>query len=1070
MKRNIKQLCWRGCLTFVEVVTVLFAVAALCSGILMWRVAASPLDVSFIKPAVERALRNDKRGIYTRMDQVVLHWPDLSGPLLLGLRNTHIYGPEDTEILSIDEVGLALSKSHLLVGEIAPTSIILRKPVLQVLRKEDGGIDIGFGSMGGDDTEPRDITAHAHEQTELMARILEFVAKPGEEDAATPLATLHAFEIQEAKVSVKDRVLNLSWFIPRFDVAFVSTQTGLKSSLFMHLPEWRGKSGTLKADMNYGWEDKTTMLRARVENMDVSLIGEKFPQLGILSRQDIPLNFSVDATLDGDFVPVTLKAEAVSPQGSLDIPEVSHEPLPYSNMAFSVAYDGSVQSLKISDARIMSKGVLFNGEADFKRNEEGQVAGPVNVWIDELSHSQIAPLWPEIARGENAEDWILHRMSDGVFRDVRAGMNVTASEGAEGWAVETSGMTADFDYENLTVDYRAPLWAVKNAKGHGHFDYDKEELNVAVEEGMIDNLTVQKGSVELRDIIAVGKGVADINVKLTGPLASALDYAALEPVELPHGFDTKKVKGTVNLDVSLNLPTRHDVKVADVKVDIKGQANDVLLPDVLRGLALESGPFDISVKGNEAKVSGTGKLSGRDIDLTWMEFLNSKGQKYTGKITAKLAADPELRRHFGVDLDDFVEGAVPVSVDYTEYADKSADAYFVADLSPARLFIEPFAYEKPAGAKGEVKGKALFRKGELSKIENLIGTAPSLMLEDSTLVFEKQGQDTQLRRGQISRFTLGETVGKAEFEIEPAQSEKPGALKISLIGPFFDLRPFLDSGKNKDETEYDGVPMVVSIAADQMRTGDDEIVQYGKIYADIDGKGRFNQLEVDAIAGKGKAEDGSEKPGEVYLRFKPDEEGKRTFRLEADDAGATLKAFQVYDNIVGGKLVVYAEPIRGVYDRNLIGVAEITDFKVVKAPGLARLLGAMSLTGIIELLGNEGVSFSKLESKFDWLYRPQGGLLVLKEGRTSGNSLGLTFDGAFDNTAGTIDVSGTLVPLSGVNNVVGSIPLIGDLLTGGSGSLFAATYKVTGSAEEPDVSVNPLSVLAPGFLRRILFE
>ena len=212
------------------------------------------------------------------------------------------------------------------------------------------------------------------------------------------------------------------------------------------------------------------------------------------------------------------------------------------------------------------------------------------------------------------------------------------------------------------------------------------------------------------------------------------------------------------------------------------------------------------------------------------------------------------------------------------------------------------------------------------------------------------------------------------------------------------------------------------------------------------------------------------KPAEIYLRYKMDEQGMRTFRLEADDAGAALKAFQVYDNIKGGRLVVYAEPIRGVYDRNLVGTAEITDFRVVKAPGLARLLGALSLPGMIELLGNEGVAFSKLESQFDWLYRPQGGLLVLKEGRTSGNSLGLTFDGVVDNPAGTIDVTGTLVPISGVNNILGSIPLIGDILTGGTGGVFAATYSVKGKLEEPDISVNPLSVLAPGILRRILFE
>lgn len=84
--------------------------------------------------------------------------------------------------------------------------------------------------------------------------------------------------------------------------------------------------------------------------------------------------------------------------------------------------------------------------------------------------------------------------------------------------------------------------------------------------------------------------------------------------------------------------------------------------------------------------------------------------------------------------------------------------------------------------------------------------------------------------------------------------------------------------------------------------------------------------------------------------------------------------------------------------------------------------------------------------------------------------MGLTFDGTFDNAAHTLDVAGTIIPLSGVNKAIGSIPLVGDILTGGTGALIAATYTMKGPAAEPKTSVNPLSVLTPGILRRILFE
>ena len=35
--------------------------------------------------------------------------------------------------------------------------------------------------------------------------------------------------------------------------------------------------------------------------------------------------------------------------------------------------------------------------------------------------------------------------------------------------------------------------------------------------------------------------------------------------------------------------------------------------------------------------------------------------------------------------------------------------------------------------------------------------------------------------------------------------------------------------------------------------------------------------------------------------------------------------------------------------------------------------------------------------------------------------------------------------------------------------LFALTYRLSGPVDEPDIAINPLSALAPGVLRRILF-
>jgi hypothetical protein len=49
---------------------------------------------------------------------------------------------------------------------------------------------------------------------------------------------------------------------------------------------------------------------------------------------------------------------------------------------------------------------------------------------------------------------------------------------------------------------------------------------------------------------------------------------------------------------------------------------------------------------------------------------------------------------------------------------------------------------------------------------------------------------------------------------------------------------------------------------------------------------------------------------------------------------------------------------------------------------------------------------------------------------------------------------------------VAKVPLVGELLSGGEGQgMFAARYSVKGGEKSPEVSVNPLSILTPGFLR-----
>ena len=66
-----------------------------------------------------------------------------------------------------------------------------------------------------------------------------------------------------------------------------------------------------------------------------------------------------------------------------------------------------------------------------------------------------------------------------------------------------------------------------------------------------------------------------------------------------------------------------------------------------------------------------------------------------------------------------------------------------------------------------------------------------------------------------------------------------------------------------------------------------------------------------------------------------------------------------------------------------------------------------------------------------------------------------------------MEVSGTMLPLYGLNKLVGGVPIIGEILTGIDHSgLFSTQFSITGDIDDPKSSVN-LSSIAPGLLRDI---
>jgi len=192
---------------------------------------------------------------------------------------------------------------------------------------------------------------------------------------------------------------------------------------------------------------------------------------------------------------------------------------------------------------------------------------------------------------------------------------------------------------------------------------------------------------------------------------------------------------------------------------------------------------------------------------------------------------------------------------------------------------------------------------------------------------------------------------------------------------------------------------------------------------------------------------------------------RRGLSFSSDDLGSTLSLLNVTDNIVGGRIAVTGHVSDTAGKRVLRGHVDGDNYNLIRAPGLAKVLSLTSLNAIGSLLAGSGIPFSTLRG--DFAYSEDH--LIIENLLAYGGAIGVTANGVLELGPHQLDLQGTIVPAYTLNSMIGNIPVFGSLLLGGEGQgLFAANYRATGSAADPQVWVNPLSALTPGFLRRLL--
>ena len=186
--------------------------------------------------------------------------------------------------------------------------------------------------------------------------------------------------------------------------------------------------------------------------------------------------------------------------------------------------------------------------------------------------------------------------------------------------------------------------------------------------------------------------------------------------------------------------------------------------------------------------------------------------------------------------------------------------------------------------------------------------------------------------------------------------------------------------------------------------------------------------------------------------------------IYSDIARPLVNSYDFFEGLEGGNLTYSSKS----NNKKSSGVLEIKNFKLNKAPGLAKLLSLADLKGLTDALRGDGISFDSLVIK----YESSSTWMDIKEIFIIGPSISVLVEGYFDKKKDILSLRGTLVPAKTLNNIVSKIPVVGDILIGkkvGEG-IFGVSFKIKGSTDDLKTTVNPVKTLTPRFITRALEE
>lgn len=795
--------------------------------------------------------------------------------------------------------------------------------------------------------------------------------------------------------------------------------------------------------------EDSVRIDGRVDRLDTAVITTLVPSLRQSAEVSLALEGEIAADLSGEG---DLRRLALDLRGKGGTLTVATEPVEVARFGAAALIDGRSGEIRMRHLLLDLGGPVIEASGlALPRGGAWKIDGEAvarDVPVDRLDQ-----LWPA-GLADGGRRWITENLSEG--RVTEAKLKVAAPTDPDADADDPGEITGSIAFEGVTARYWKPLPPFGDVAGSASFA--GREFDVSLRTGRLGNIELQKGTVVLRGLgLGAGSEVGDIDVTFAGPLSEILTVLDHPPLRYAQWLevDPAQAGGRAVASLAVDLPLLDDLSIDQVDISANAELKGVSIPAIALERDLSEADLTLQVDKTRLGLSGQGRLGGLPVRLDVSEIF--EGEDSGSRVRAEGVLTDEFRAGLNPDLADYLEGPVPARVTMTgrEGGSRTLQAEF--DLTDATLSVGEAGWSKASGVPGTASA-TLALEGDTPKAVERFELNAGTGYAAGRAVLDAEGG---LELIELDRLRLGERTDlQASLAFAP-----DGTRTVHVTGASADLSPLI---QGSDEAESEGAEASTAEPSSPRETQIDvDLAQVwiGADYPLLDLSGHL-LLDGDTVrGGEARADIGPDNSAHLVMG---EEGGERRVRFTLGDTGTALRALGWVDSLSGGELVISAarEASRG--DAPWRGKVESGSFRISGAPLAARLLAAASFRGLADLSSrDEGITFDRLEAPFVL----RGERLRLKPGRAYGGALGVTFFGSVDTESDTLDIAGTIVPAYTLNRVLGSIPLLGALLTGGEGSgLFAATYRASGPLEEPEVSVNPLAALAPGFLRGLFGE